>query len=168
MGFLSYYKFKAQETIYRILPVLSNMWRFLSFWFFMSPFESPTPTVSASSYWFWNPQHATAAQFGSRRGEFVVVDRVMQVFVKTGLRSFFLLKTLSFLFWRRYHCDVWVFHENKYMTMMMMVVTEDGAMKINIQWLMRRQRENANRLNNKETVSNVVWIPTTMDSLTKI
>ena len=28
--------------------------------------------------------------------------------------------------------------------------------------------KNANRLNNKETVSNAVWIPTTMDSRTKI
>ena len=109
MGFLSYYEFKAQETIYRILPVLSNMWRFLSFWFFMSPFESPTPTVSASPNWFWKPQLATAAQFGSRRGEFVVVDRVTQVFLKKHCHS---------CFWSQCEGDV--------------VVMSEASMKTNI------------------------------------
>ena len=143
---------------------------FLSFWFLMSPSESPSPTVWASPSWSWKPQRAIAAPSGSRRGEFVVVDLVTQVILKTGFLRLS-KKTLSFLFlvstWRRCHCDVWGFHENKYM-MMMMVVPDDGVMKIKIQWLMRCQKENTNKLNNKETVSNAVWIPTTMGSQTKI
>ena len=143
---------------------------FLSFWFLMSPSESPSPTVWASPSWSWKPQRATAAPFGSRRGEFVVVGRVTQVILKRGFLRLS-KKTLSFLFlvsmWRRCHCDVWGFHENKYM-MMMMVVPDDGVMKIKIQWLMRCQKENTNKLINKETVSNAVWIPTTMGSQTKI